>query len=75
MNKEGNVIRHHGIYGPYFIGGFILFDDNFYNNNNYIYDKSSSKNFFNSSDKEYEINNGDKMFKLRELEIFEIIIE
>ena len=74
-NKENNVIRHYRGYGPYFVGGFITFDQHFHDNANYIYDNSSSSNFFSNADEEYEINNGYDMFKVRELEIFGIILE
>ena len=75
LNKDGNVIRHYKGYGPYFVGGFITFDSQFYNNNNNIvYDRASS-NFFSNNEKEYEINNGEQFFAIRELEVFEIFLE
>lgn len=76
LNKEGNVVRHYNGYGPYFVGGFITFDTQFYrNNNNYVYDRTSSSNFFAKNEKDYEINNGEQFFAIRELEVFEIFLE
>ena len=76
LNKNGLVIRHYRDYGPYFVGGFITFDSQFYsNNNNYVYDRSSSSNFFPKNEKEYEINNGEQFYAIRELEVFEIFLE
>lgn len=76
LNKDGNVIRHYRENGPFFVGGFVIFDSNFNeNNSNYVYDKSSSFNFFSDNEKEYEINNGEKYFHIKELEVFEIFLE
>lgn len=76
MNKEGNVIRHYNGYGPYFVGGFIIFDNHLYSDyNNYIDERTFSYNFFPINEKEYEINNGEKYFSIRELEVFEILLE
>ena len=76
LNKDGNVVRHYKDYGPYFVGGFITFDTQFYsNNNNYVYDRASSSKFFPKNEKEYEINNGEQFFVIRELEVFEIFLE
>ena len=76
LNKDGNVVRHYKGYGPYFVGGFITFDTQFYrNNNNYVYDRASSSNFFSNNEKEYEINNGEQFFAIREMEVFEIFLE
>ena len=76
LNKEGVVIRHYSGYGPYFIGGFVVFDSNFYNvYNNYVYDKSSSSNFFSKEDGDFELNHGEELFAVREVEVFEISFE
>ena len=76
LNKDGNVFRYYKGYDPYFVGGFITFDTQFYrNNNNYVYDRASSSNFFSKNEKEYEINNGEQFFAIRELEVFEIFLE
>ena len=76
LNKDSNVIRHYRDNGPFFVGGFVIFDGNFNDNNsNYVYDKSSSFNFFSDNEKEYEINNGEKYFHIKELEVFEIFLE
>ena len=76
LNKDNNVIRHYRDNGPFFVGGFVIFDGNFNDNNsNYICDKSSSFNFFSDKEKEYEINNGEKYFHIKELEVFEIFLE
>ena len=76
LNKDSNVIRHYRDNGPFFVGGFVIFDGNFNDNNsNYICDKSSSFNFFSDKEKEYEINNGEKYFHIKELEVFEIFLE
>lgn len=75
LNKDSNVIRHYGENGPFFVGGFVVFDSNFnVNNSNYVCDKSSF-NFFSDNEKEYEINNGEKYFHIKELEVFEIFLE
>lgn len=76
LNKEGKVIRHYRGYGPFFVGGFVVFDSNFYNTrNNYVYDKSSSSNFFSREDEDFELNNGEEFFAIREVEVFEIFYE
>ena len=76
LNKDSHVIRHYRDNGPFFVGGFVIFDGNFNDNNsNYICDKSSSFNFFSDKEKEYEINNGEKYFHIKELEVFEIFLE
>ena len=76
LNKDNNVIRHYRDNGPYFVGGFVIYDSNFNDNNsNYVCDKTSSFNFFSDSEKEYEINNGEKYFHIKELEVFEIFLE
>lgn len=76
MNKDNNVIRHYRDSGPIFVGGFVIFDSKFNDNNsNYVYEKTSSFNFFTDNDKEYEINNGEKYFNIKELEVFEIFLE
>ena len=76
LNKDSNVIRHYRDNGPFFVGGFVIFDSKFNDNNsNYVYDKSSSFNFFSDKEKEYEINNGEKYFHIKELEVFEIFLE
>ncbi len=76
MNKNSNVIRHSKENGPLFEGGFAVFDGNFSEKNrNYIFDKISSFNFFSDNEKEYEINNGEKYFSIKELEVFEIFLE
>ena len=76
MNKDGNVVRHYKDYGTYFVGGFITFDTQFYRkNNNYVYERAFSSNFFSKNEKEYEINNGEQFFAIRELEVFEIFLE
>ena len=76
LNKDNNVIRHYRDNGPFFVGGFVIFDSKFNDNNsNYVYDKSSSFNFFSDNEKEYEIDNGEKYFHIKELEVFEIFLE
>ena len=76
LNKDGNVIRHYRENGPFFVGGFVIFDGNFNDNHsNYVYDKTTSFNFFSDNEKEYEINNGEKYFHIKELEVFEIFLE
>lgn len=75
LNKDSNVIRHYRENGPFFIGGFVVFDRNFNDNySNYVCDKSSF-NFFSDNEKEYEINHGEKYFNIKELEVFEIFLE
>ena len=75
LNKDSNVIRHYRENGPFFIGGFVVFDRNLNDNySNYVCDKSSF-NFFSDNEKEYEINHGEKYFNIKELEVFEIFLE
>jgi len=75
LNKDSNVIRHYRENGPFFIGGFVVFDRNLNDNySNYVCDKSSF-NFFSDNEKEYEINHGEKFFNIKELEVFEIFLE
>lgn len=73
-NKDNNIIRHSRRYGPYFIGGFIAFDENLFNNYNFVYDSSSFSNFYSKEDEEFEID-VEERYNLRELEVFEIIFE
>ena len=52
LNKDSNVIRHYRENGPFFIGGFVVFDRNLNDNySNYVCDKSSF-NFFSDNEKE-----------------------
>ena len=72
-NENSEVIAYNN--GIEFIGAFSIYSNNFFNNNNHYIYKNSNTNFFNASDEEYEINNGDSNFGIRELEVFQILID
>ena len=79
-NKDKNkrVICHSGTWGPIFIDGFSIVDKNFFSSNEIkkdnikLIEKSS---FFNLSDEEFEINNGEKNFTIEDIEVFQLLFD
>ena len=75
MKKENNAVCHSKNWGPIFRGdAFAVWDENFFS-----YDKhrtgTKSESNFGIMNEDYEINNGDEYFSIKELEVFQIIIE
>ena len=73
------IIWHGEDYGPYFNGAFGVNQatdaDFFYPNKHEILFSKSQPYYFGTNDEEYEINNGDSIFHIKELEVFEVIKE
>ena len=72
-NENKEVISYNN--GIEFIGAFTIYSNNLFNNNNHYIYQNSNTNFFSINDEEYEINNGDSYFAIRELEVFEVLID
>ena len=75
MKKENNAVCHSKNWGPIFRSdAFAVWNENFFS-----YDKhrtgTKSESNFGIMNEDYEINNGDEYFSIKELEVFQIIIE
>ena len=74
--KDDYVVCHSGTWGPIFRGGFSIADKNFFSYKEDKKDKIKSNNdspFFELSDEEFEINNGEEYFTIDDLEIFQLL--
>ena len=75
MKKENYAVCHSPGWGPIFRNdAFAVWDQNFFSYNQHRVGSKSQSNFGNM-DIDYEINNGDHYFSIKELEVFQIIIE
>ena len=70
-NKDYDIISHYEKFGPIFKGAFFI-GEYFLNVSNKIINKLSSKYIM---DNNYEINNGEDNFNIKELEVFQIFLE
>ena len=61
--------------GPYFCWGISIFNNFFEKNKNYVRSKEDASNSWKNFDKDYELNDGDEFFNLKELEVFEVNFE
>ena len=76
MKKEENAVCHSPGWGPIFRDdAFAVMDKNFFSYNLHRVGNKSESNFGIMND-DYEINSGeDRYFTIRELEVFQIILE
>ena len=75
MKKEDVAVCHSSNWGPIFRNdAFAVWNKNFFSYNQHRVGTKASSNF-GSMDLDYEFNNGEKYFSIKELEVFEIIIE
>ena len=75
IKKENNSVCHSKNWGPIFRSdAFAVWDKDFFS-----YDKhrvgAKSESNYGIMNEDYEINNGDQYFTIKELEVFQIIIE
>ena len=75
MKKENYAVCHSPGWGPIFrADAFAVYDKDFFSYNNHAVGNKFESNF-GIMNEDYEINNGDHYFGIRELEVFQIIIE
>ena len=75
MKKENNAVCHSPGWGPIFrADAFAVYNKDFFSYNYHVVGNKSQSNF-GVMNEDYEINNGDHYFSIRELEVFQIIIE
>ena len=75
LKKENYAVCHSKNWGPIFRGeAFAVWDKNFFSYNEHRVGTKSSSNY-GIMNEDYEINNGDSNFGIKELEVFQIIIE
>ena len=75
MKKEEPAVYHSQNWGPIFRSdAFAVWNKNFFSYNEHTLGTKSSSHF-GIMNEDYEINNGEKYFGIRELEVFQIIIE
>ena len=73
MRKETYAIDHCKGWGPIFRGdAFAVCDKKFFSFDNHIVGTKSQSNF-GDMDQDYELNNGEKYFSIKELEVFRIL--
>ena len=75
MKKENDDVCHSEGWGPIFRNdAFAVWNKNFFSYDKHTIGTKSSSNF-GIMNEDYEINNGDEYFSIKELEVFQIIIE
>ena len=75
LKKEEPAVCHSQNWGPIFRSdAFAVWNKNFFSYNEHTLGTKSSSNF-GIMNEDYEINNGEEYFGIRELEVFQIIIE
>ena len=75
LKKENYAVCHSGPWGPIFRGdAFAVWDKNFFSYNKHKVGTKSQSNY-GVMNEDYEINNGEEYFGIKELEVFQIIIE
>ena len=73
--KEKDAVCHSKNWGPIFRDdAFAVWDKNFFSYNKHRAGSKSRSNF-GIMNEDYEINNGDEYFTIKELEVFQILIE
>ena len=73
MRKDSYAIDHCKGWGPIFRGdAFAVCDKKFFSFDNHIIGTKSQSNF-GDMDQDYELNNGEKYFSIKELEVFRIL--
>jgi len=75
LKKDNYAVDHSSNWGPIFRNdAFAVWDKNFFSYNEHTVGTKIQSNFGNM-DIDYEINNGEQYFSIKELEVFQIIIE
>ena len=75
MKKDNNAVCHSPGWGPIFRSdAFAVWDKDFFSYNMHRVGTKSQSNF-GVMNEDYEINNGELYFSIKELEVFQIIIE
>ena len=75
MKKEKDAVCHSPGWGPIFRSdAFAVMNKNFFSYNKHTVVTRYQSNF-GTMDIDYQINNGDQYFSIKELEVFQIIIE
>ena len=75
MKKENYAVDHSSNWGPIFRNdAFAVWDKNFFSYDKHTVGTKEQSNF-GSMDIDYEFNNGEQYFSIKELEIFQIIVE
>jgi len=74
MKKDKNAVCHSSGWGPIFRNdAFAVWNESFFSYNKHRVGTKTESNFGNM-DIDYEINNGEQYFSIKELEVFQIII-
>mgnify|MGYP002624472679 CR=1 FL=1 len=75
LRKEDSAVCHNKNWGPIFRNdAFAVWDKNFFSYSKHRLGRKSQL-LFGVMNEDYEINNGEEYFGIRELEVFQIIIE
>ena len=75
LRKEKNAVCHSRDWGPIFrCDAFAVWDQKFFSYSRHRVGTKGESNFGNM-DIDYEINGGDQYFSIKELEVFQIIVE
>ena len=75
MKKENSAVNHSEGWGPIFRNdAFAVWNKNFFSYDKHTVGTKAQSNF-GKMDIDYEINNGEQYFSIKELEVFQIIIE
>ena len=61
--------------GPYFCWGISIFNKFFEKNKHYVRNKDDASNSWKNFNRDFELNDGNEFFDLRELEVFEVSFE
>ena len=73
MKKESSAVCHSATWGPIFKNdAFAVWDKKFFSYYKHRVGTVSSSNF-GIMDSDYELNNGEEYFSIKELEVFEIL--
>ena len=75
MKKDNNAVCHSPNWGPIFRSeAFAVWDQDFFSFHRHTIGTKSQSNY-GVMNEDYEINNGDQYFSIKELEVFQILIE
>ena len=75
LKKENCAVNHSKNWGPIFRGdAFAVWNKNFFSYNEHTIGTRTQSNY-GVMNEDYEINNGEEYFGIKELEVFQIIIE
>ena len=74
LKKDESAVCHYSGWGPVFKNTFAVWNHNFFSFKKQTVGKKSDSNF-GKMDEDYEINNREENFTIKELEVFQILIE